>query len=64
MKLNANAQEHGLGIRPALFADDQDFGAGCSLGVGEYAVLLDDEGPRAAGSSSRFPASLPARPPT
>jgi hypothetical protein len=40
---DAEAQEHRLGIRTAVFADDQHLGAGSSLGVGQYTVLLDDE---------------------
>ena len=35
--------ENGLGADAALFAGDQDLGAGSAFGIGQHAVLLDDQ---------------------
>ena len=42
-RADAEAHEHGLGEGAAALAGDEDVGAGGAFGIGQDAVLLDDE---------------------
>ena len=45
MNPTPNPGEYGPGVRASLFAHDQDLGTSGPFGVGEHAMLLDDERP-------------------